>query len=134
MAQNNSDLVRQFFSGLEQGSLSDDQFTEDVHFWTCSSGDTDKARFMGAVTLLASLFKGDLKYDVITQTEQDNRIATEVKSLGTLTNGETYGNTHAFFFSFEDGKIASVSEFMIQDLMNEKLAPLIHAAMSQAQQ
>jgi ketosteroid isomerase-like protein len=123
-------IVMRFFEGLGAGMLSDDLFTADMTVWTVSSGAADKARFLAGARLLASLFNGTLAYTVDSLTAQDDRIAVEAQSRGTLANGESYHNTHMYLFSIRDGRIAALSEYMNQTLIKERIVPLIQAAMS----
>lgn len=123
------EMVMRFFAALGPGALSDDLFTADMTVWTVSGGAADKARFLGGARLLASLFNGTLVYTVDSVTAQDDRIAVEGQSRGTLANGESYHNTHMYLFRIRDGRIAGLSEYMNQSLIKEKIVPLMQAAM-----
>ncbi len=132
MTNPNHELVRRFFVALSGGNLTDDLLTPDMSFWTVTSGPSDKARFQGGAKLLASLFGGTLVYDIDALTSEEDRVAAEVQSRGTLSNGEDFHNTHVFTFRIRDGKIASAAEFMNPFIMREKIAPLFQAAMAKA--
>ena len=132
MTQSSHQLVRDFFAALASGNLPDELLTPDMTAWTTTSGKSDKARFQGGVKMLASIFAGSLSYSIDALTAEDDRVAAEVQSRGTLVNGEDFHNTHVFMFRIRDGRIASVAEHMNAFIVREKLVPLLQAAMGRA--
>lgn len=130
MTATHHQIVREFFAALSSGKLPDHMLTEDMKAWTLTSGDTDKARFQGGVKLLASIFGGTLEYHIDALTAEEDRVLAEVRSSGTLVNGEDFSNVHVFSFRIYDGRIASVAEFMNPVIVSEKIVPLIQAAMA----
>ncbi len=122
-------LVRDFFTAIASGDVPDDLLTQDMSLWTVNGGTSDKARFQGAMKMLASIFRGTLRYEIDALTAEDDRVAAEVQSHGTLPDGEPFHNTHLFMFRIRDGRIAAVAEFMNQFIVREKIAPLMLAAM-----
>ncbi len=125
----NHQLVRDFFTAIASGNVPDDLLTQDMSLWTVNGGTSDRARFQGAMKMLASIFSGTLRYEIDALTAEDDRVAAEVQSHGTLPDGEPFHNTHLFMFRIRDGRIAAVAEFMNQFIVREKIAPLMLAAM-----
>lgn len=123
-------LIQGFLDAIGRGDPLDDMITPDMKVWTVTAGDTDKARFLGAVKLLATIFGGGLRYNIDALTVQEDRAVAEVTSHGTLPDGAPFSNVHAFIFRVRDGRIASVAEFMNQFEVKEKLAPLMQAALA----
>jgi hypothetical protein len=132
MTRSNHQLVRDFFTALSTGNLPDALLTPDMTAWTTTSGASDKARFQGGIKLLASIFSGSLRYSIDSLTAEEDRVAAEVQSRGTLVNGEDFHNTHVFMFRIRDGRVASVAEHMNALIVREQLAPLLQAAMAKA--
>lgn len=132
MKEDNYQLVRDFFAAIASGDLRENLVTEDMTAWTATSGATDKARFQGGVKMLASIFGGTLVYTIDALTADEDRVAAEVQSHGTLAGGEPFHNTHVFVFRIRDGRIASVAEHMNQFIVRDKIVPLIQAAMAGA--
>ncbi len=98
--------------------------------WTTSSGAwSDKARFQYGIKLLASIFNGGLAYTVDSLTAEKDRVAAEVQSRGTLTNGEEYRGRYVFMLRIRDGRITSVAEHNDPRAVREKLGPLLQAAL-----
>jgi hypothetical protein len=130
VSQANRQLVRDFFAAIATGELPDELLTPDMSAWTSTSGISDKARFQGGVKLLAAIFGGTLVYTIDALTAEEDRVAAEVQSRGTLSTGEPYHNIHVFLFRIRDGRIASVAEHMNQFIVREKIVPLLQAAMA----
>lgn len=132
MTSPNHQLVRDFFAALSSGNLPDELLTPDMTAWTTTSGTSDKARYQGSVKLLGSVFNDGLTYTVQSLTAEEDRVAAEVQSHGTLVNGEVFQNTYVFVFRIRDGRIASAAEHFNPDIVREKIVPLIQAAMAKA--
>jgi len=123
-------LIQDFLDAIGRGDPLEGMITPDMKVWTVTAGDTDKGRFLGAVKLLARIFDGSLRYDIEALTVQEDRAVAEVTSHGTLPDGASFANVHAFIFRIRNGRIASVAEFMNQFLVAEQLAPLLQAALA----
>jgi len=130
MTQANHQLVRDFFTAIASGSLTDDIVTADMTAWTPTAGTMEKARFQGAVKILAGLFAGDFLYAIDTLTAEEDRVAAEVQSSGTFLDGESFHNFHIFTFRVRDGRIAHVAEHMNELMVMEKILPRMQAAMA----
>jgi len=128
MSKSNHLLVRDFFVAIAKGELPDTLVTPDLAVWTLTGGNTDGARFQGGVKMLASLFGGTLEYSVDAITAEEDRAVAEVRSHGTLVNGEHYENTQVFTFRVREGRIAAVREYMNPIVVREKIVPLLQAA------
>jgi ketosteroid isomerase-like protein len=133
MSQTSHQLARRFFQALSNGEIPDALLTSDMTAWTTSSGTwSDKARFQYGIKLLASIFKGGVSYSIDSLTAEEDRVAAEVQSRGTLVNGEEYQSRYVFVLRIRDGKIASVAEHNDPRPVREKLAPLLQAALKNA--
>lgn len=123
-------LIRDFFDAIAAGNLPDEIVTPDMSFWSVTSGTSDRARFHGGVRMLAAIFAGTLTYVIDALTSEEDRVVAEVRSHGTLPDGEPFSNDHVFLFRIRDGRIARVSEYMNQFVVREKIVPLMQAAMA----
>ncbi|HEY8384586.1 MAG TPA: nuclear transport factor 2 family protein [Porticoccaceae bacterium] len=123
-------LARDFLDAIAAGELPEHLVTDDMSAWTLTSGDTDKARFRGGVKVLASIFGGTLHYTVKAMTAEEDRVVAEVHSDGTLIDGEAFHNVHVFTFRIRDGRIAWVGEYMNPVVVQERIVPLMMAAMA----
>jgi uncharacterized protein len=118
-------LVRDFFMALSTGSVSDRFFTDDMTAWTTTSGRSAKEKYLSGVGMLQSLFPRGLTYTVDALTAEEDRVAAEVQSRGTLVNGELFHNVYVFIFRIRDGRIASVAEHFNPQPVREKIIPLL---------
>jgi uncharacterized protein len=128
--ENIRQLINAFFCGLSDGHVPDELLTPEMTFWSISAGETDKARFHGAIKILAQIANKSIRYDIVSLTAEEDRVVAEIKSNGNLINGEAMQNNHIFLFRLRDGKIASVAEYMNQMVVREKIVPLMQAAMA----
>lgn len=132
MTKADQQLVQEFFKAIAKGELPDDICAPDMIAWTPTTGDTSRDQFQMGVKLLSSLFSGTLVYEIDALTVQDDRIAAEVRSHGTFTDGEPYEQTHVFLFRTDKGQIKRVAEHMNTLVTQEKIMPRFAAAMSKA--
>jgi ketosteroid isomerase-like protein len=130
MTHANHQLAQKFFAALSSGNVPDELLTADMTAWTTTSGTTDKARYQGGIKMLASIFSGGLAYTVDSLTAEEDRVAAEVQSCGTLLNGDTFHNVYVFMIRIRDGRIASVAEHFNPAAVTEKILPLLQLAMS----
>src|SRR3974390_2443685 len=99
-------LVRDFFAAMSTGSLSSRFFPAALTAWTTTSGTSPKEKSLAGVALLQSLFPAGLTYTIDTLTGEEDRVAAEVQSRGTLLNGDSFHNVYVFMFRIRDGRIA----------------------------
>ena len=124
-------LVRDFFIAIAVGELPEDLLTSDMTFWSVNSGTSDKERFHGGVKALSSIFGGTLTYVIDSFTAEEDRVVAEIRSHGTLPDGE-FHNTHLFMFRIRDGRIAEAIEYMNQLVVRERIIPLMQALMEKS--
>jgi ketosteroid isomerase-like protein len=126
-------LIRRFFAELSSGKLSSELLADEMTVWSSSSGALGqaKAKYQFAVKLLQGLFPEGLAYQVLSLTAEDDRGAAEVLASGTLTNGERYENNYVFVFRIRGSQIVSIAEHFNVLTVQEKIMPLMAAAMAQ---
>lgn len=132
MTRTHQQLARDFLREISGGNLPDDLVAPDMTFWSVNSGQSEKERFHAGVKALAAIFDGTLTYHVDMLTTEEDRVVAEVRSEGTLTNGEPFQNDHVFLFRIRDGRIAFVGEYMNQFVVRDKIAPLMQSLMNKA--
>jgi ketosteroid isomerase-like protein len=131
MTQSNHQLVRDFLAALPSGNIPDDLLAPDISVWTTSGGaGVDKARYLGALKLLASITNGPMTYILDSLTAEEDRVVAEVREHGTLINGEDIRNDFLIMFRIRDGRIASIAEHFNPIPVKEKIEPLMRNAMS----
>lgn len=124
--------VRAFFAALSEGAFPDGMLASDMTFWSLSGGEADRARFVFGISLLQSLFPNGLHYTPELVIAEGDRASAEVRSHGTLADGQTYQNAAVFTFRFSDGAIASLKEYQNVELVKSVLGPRMQAALAKA--
>jgi len=124
-------LVHEFFTAVAAGELPDNLLTPDMTGWITTGGTIDKQTYQGLIKLLDRMSAEPLRYTIDAITAEEDRALAEVRSEGTLVNGEPYGNTYVFAFRFRDGRIASVAEHYNALIVQEKLIPLMEEMQKQ---
>ena len=77
------------------------------------------------ITYLQSLFPAGLTYTVESLTAEEDRVAAEVQSRGTLLNGDLFHNVYVFMFRIRGGRIAAVAEHFNPQVVRDKIMPLL---------
>lgn len=133
MTTSNHQVVRDFLAALGGGALTDDLITPDFEGWTVLSGPVDRATYQGAFGIFSTIFEGGGPVVTIhSLTAEEDRVVAEFSSDGTLVNGDAYHNEYLFLFRLCDGRIAYVGEYFNPDVVREKIAPAMAAAMARA--
>lgn len=132
MTANSHEIVREFLAALSGGELADDMLTPDFSGWTVLSGPVDKATYQRAFKVFATIFAEGPVLTIHSLTAEEDRVVAEFRSKGTLANGDAYQNDYLFLFRIRDGRIAYVGEYFNPDIVREKIAPAIAAAMARA--
>jgi len=130
--QSSRDLVHTFFAAVAAGELPDAMLAPDMKGWTTTQGEMPKADYQRAIRLLARMTRGPLNFSIDSVTSEDDRVVAEVRSEGTLVNGEKYANTYVFVFRIHDGRIASVAEHFNALIVRDKLLPLMQTFVQDA--
>nr|WP_321223390.1 nuclear transport factor 2 family protein [uncultured Psychroserpens sp.] len=76
------------------------------------SGTMDKKAIGELMTTVKAMMPKGLKLKPVGWTAEEDRVAAEFISYGTLTNGKVYNNPYHFLFQFLDGKIIKIKEYM----------------------
>lgn len=128
------ELVDRFLSGLSAGHVDDTLLTDDMVFWSVNSGESERMRFQQGIGLLAKIANNSIVYQLQSLVSEGSRCVADVSSQGTLMDGNTLENRHAFLFRLEGDRIARVDEFMNQYVVAEKVAPLMQRLMAEQSQ
>jgi ketosteroid isomerase-like protein len=81
-----------------------------ARFWLSGPGDMDKQGFKGFLLPFNQMIL-NIRFDVVSVTAQDDRVAVEATSAAELRNGKTYRNHYVFMFTARNGKLAGVKEY-----------------------
>jgi ketosteroid isomerase-like protein len=130
MLEANRQLARDFVTALSNSELPDELLTPDMTVWTPTGGTSGKATYQRGIKVLRKVYTNGVHYTVDSLTAEEDRVVAEVHSDGVLISGEAIQNRFVYIFRIRDGRIATVMEHFDPRQVIEKIAPLMHAAMS----
>lgn len=91
---------------------------DDLKYWVCGkphlfpyAGTKDKTEFCKYLAT-PSIFVGGAKMTPLVLTGEDNRVSMTAESIGVMPDGRKYTNVYHYLFTFSDGKIIEVREYM----------------------
>lgn len=122
-------LIRMFFTSMPSGTAAD-LLTEDFTAWTTTSPTpAPRARYLGGIQMLQSLFPAGLHYTVDAVIAEADRAAAEVRSHGIFADGEAFSASYVFTFKLRDGRIAALAEHFDPRPVEEQIKPRMMAAL-----
>ncbi len=133
MSQQKS-TVEQFYKALGSGdsgamsALIADDIVATAHGSSLLSGQRGYAEVLEALGMLSQITKNGIRFEVISMTEEENRVSCEVAGTSELVTGQAYNNEYHFLFRFRDGLISSIDEYFDTKLVDELFGPIMQAA------
>ena len=124
-------LVHEFFAAVTAGELPDSRLTPDMTACTTTQGSMAKDAYQRVIKL-PKMSASPLTFTIDSITAEDDRAVAEVRSEGTLMNGEEYRNTYVFVFRIHNNRIASVAEHFNALIVQEKMMPLVRTLASES--
>lgn len=131
MNQANKQVVRTFLTALGQGDAEtvDSLLTEDCVAVCTGTSIVSRTRDRREIVRTADYFKRTMtdgvRFEILTMTAEDDRVAVESEGFSELNNGIPYNNQYHFLFFLRDGKICKLKEYMDTKLADEVLRPVI---------
>ena len=118
--EKNKAIVVEFLSRFSKGdvpgllALMDDRATWWVSGNIAGLSDTyEKEKFGTLLNGVKTAYKGGaMQFTPTVMTAEGDRVAVEAESFAELMNGRIYKNLYHLLFSFKDGKIFRVREYM----------------------
>lgn len=126
-ANNNKNLVTQFFDALNRGDVQHivDAYAEDGTVQTMGqtliSGVANKAQVAASAGGIFEVFPTGLTFTVLDMVAEGEKVAVEALSEGTHVSGQTYTNEYHFLFQFREGKLLKLKEYMDTERVTEVL-------------
>lgn len=128
MTQSSHDVVKAFFAAMPGGKLTTDVFAAEIETQSISSQPNHSAEFyVAGIRLLQAQFPEGLHYTVKSIAAEGDRAAARVSAAGTMTDGREYRNEYCFWFTFKDGRIATIFEFFNPKPVDELIMPVLAA-------
>jgi len=131
MSQINKQVVQTFLIALGQGDRDtvDSLLTEDCIAVCTGTSIVSRTRDRREIVRTADYFRRTMKdgvrFEILTMTAEDDRVAVESEGFSELSNGVLYNNQYHFLFFLRDGKIHKLKEYMDTKLADEVMRPII---------
>lgn len=133
MSAANKAMVQTFLAALGRGDAATLKtiVTDDVMVITAGSSNVSGPRDYNVIMAIADAFtkitKSGIEFKILHLTAEDDRVACEAQGFSTMINDKPYNNVYHFLFSFRDGKVCQVKEYLDTKLADDVLGPYIGA-------
>jgi len=88
----------------------------------------DRDQVLEAVAGLKASTKNGIAFDIVSLTEEGDRVVCETRGSSELLTGQPYNNEYVFIFTIRDGRICGIREYFDTKLVDETMGPLLGAA------
>jgi ketosteroid isomerase-like protein len=109
------DVVSRLFEAFTERRFDDaaELMTADATWWMLSHRRQVPVRdwLAGYDKQAGALFPGGLRFELVTMTAEDNRVAVQAHCRGTTKAGVEYHNEYHFLFAFDGGLIRTAWEY-----------------------
>ncbi len=117
MSTENKLLVEDFFKALSEGDPEYmDYYTDETILWTAGDnaigGTRTKAEIKEFADGVLSTFPNGIKFNIVSMTAEDDRVAVEVRGEAMHASGKEYNNQYHFLIKIKDQKILELREYM----------------------
>lgn len=109
----------QVMSAHEDIDWLENAMCDDATYWTCGkphlfdyAGTRNKRDFIEWARHPSIFIDGGAKVSFGEVTAEGDRVALESQTRGTLPDGRVYTNHYHYLFTFRDGKVLQVKEYM----------------------
>jgi uncharacterized protein len=130
----NKQVVRQFMNAMSGrdiqalADLSTDDLAYRILGTATISGEHDKAGFVAVASGLAGLLDGDIAFENVVLTAEDDRVAAAFNGRGRLVDGRSYENVYHALFFLRDGKVCELRELFDTKYADELIGLLAAAS------
>lgn len=125
--EENKQLTTRFFDALQRGDADEiaNTYCEDGRVITMGntmiSGSRGKEETRTFAAGVLDAFPEGLKFSILTMTAEDDRVAVEATSEGLHASGQVYRNHYHFLFTWRDGLLLELKEFLDTEVVTEVL-------------
>lgn len=123
----NKQLTRNFFAAMNSGDSAAliNAYADDGRVMTMGStlisGSRGKEEIRQFAEGVLGAFPEGITFTVLNMTAEEDRVAVEAVSEGLHVSGRDYRNHYHFLFTWRDGKLLELKEFMDTELITEIL-------------
>lgn len=116
-----------FFDALQRGDADaiantySDDGTVTTMGNTLISGTRTKEQTRDFASGVLSAFPEGLTFEVLTMTAEEDRVAVEATSTGRHVSGQDYHNHYVFLFTWREGQLLQLKEYLDTELVTDVL-------------
>ena len=127
LEQTNKNLTAAFFEAMQRADADAiaDAYCEDGRVVTMGntliSGARGKEEIRSFAAGVLDAFPDGLAFTVHTMTAEGDRVAVEATSAGRHVSGRDYRNEYHFLFTWKEGRIIELKEYMDTELVTDVL-------------
>ena len=120
-----------FFRALGSGdsaamsSLISEDVVATAHGSSLMSGQRNYSEVLEALTMLSQVTKEGIEFEILSMTEEENRVSCEAVGTSVLVTGQGYNNRYHFLFRFSGGQISTIDEYFDTKLVDELFGPIV---------
>jgi uncharacterized protein (TIGR02246 family) len=123
--EDNKRRTRSFVDAMSRGDAEAiaDAYADDGQLCTMGgtaiSGRYDRDQIRAFAGGVLEAFPGGLRFTIETMTAEEDRVAVVATSEGEHVSGKPYRNHYHFLFTWRDGKLQELREYMDTELVTE---------------
>jgi uncharacterized protein len=131
--ESNKEVARQWLEAVGNGdeatfrSVSTDDCVHQVMGTSVLSGERNLDEVAELAMALHRATKDGLRFEFLSFTAEDDRVAVEFEGFSDLQTGGTYNNVYHLLFHFRDGKVCRVREYADTKIVDEAVGPILAA-------
>lgn len=125
--EDNKQKVKAFFDAMNSGDTAAivDAYHDDGYVWTKGqtliSGKFNKAQIQAAAGGIFEAFPKGIAFTILGIIAESDQVAVEATSRGEHVSGQLYENEYHFLFTFRDGQLLSLKEYMDTERVTDVL-------------
>ncbi len=125
--------VRAFIDALSRGDVAamNEVITEDIvaeaKGTSVLSTTRGHAETLEAVAGLKASTRNGIAFDIVSLTEEGDRVVCETKGSSELVTGAPYNNEYVFIFTLREGRVCGIREYFDTKLVDETMGPMLAA-------
>lgn len=126
-SEKNKTAVVAFFEAMNNADVGAiiDAYHDDGYVWTMGetliSGKYSKKQIEAAAGGIFAAFPKGIHFRILGMVAEGDQVAVEATSSGEHASGRMYDNHYHFLFTFRDGKLLELKEFMDTEKVTEVL-------------
>jgi ketosteroid isomerase-like protein len=110
--EHRKNIARRYLELLPLARINELPLSERFSGWSSLSGEISGREFLERIAVLPHIFSPPLQFTIEAITAEEERVAVQCSSQGTLINGAPYDNQYHYLMTFEQDRILKVFEYM----------------------